>query len=77
MADVDLFWLVAGSVALTGYGLACVIWPWATCSRCRGRGKLPSPTGRYHRSCPRCTGSGRLYRVPVRVHRFLTGRGRR
>ena len=71
------FWTVTAVVLAVGYAGACLIWPWGTCSRCRGRGKLLSPTRRYHRSCPHCAGSGRLYRLPVRVVRFVRRGGAR
>jgi hypothetical protein len=69
-------WAAVLVVVLVVYVGACLLWPWASCGRCRGRGKLRSPTRRYHRSCPRCGGSGRLQRLPLRLFRSLRDRGR-
>jgi DnaJ-class molecular chaperone len=47
-----------GVVVLVVYLAACSIWPYTSCSRCKGRGRLPSPSGKSFRRCTRCAGSG-------------------
>lgn len=55
--------LLAAPVVLAGYLLTCAWWPLAACFRCRGDGKLRSPTGKSWRRCTRCKGSGERLRV--------------
>lgn len=45
-------------ILTAGYWLTAMIWPYRTCPRCHGTGKLYSPTGKTWRHCPRCTGTG-------------------
>lgn len=45
-------------VLLGAYLAVCTIWPYTSCSRCKGSGKLPSPSGKAFRRCTRCAGSG-------------------
>lgn len=47
------------------YYLACQIWPYTTCGRCKG-GKHHSPSGKAWRDCPRCGGSGKKRRLLAR-----------
>lgn len=56
--------LVLGLAGATcWYAVACLIWPYASCGRCEGGGKLRSPSGRTWRACPRCAGTGRRLRI--------------
>jgi len=55
---VGLGWLVV-------YYLACQIWPFTACGRCKG-GKHTSPSGKAWRHCTRCGGSGKRRRLLAR-----------
>lgn len=68
MDDGTLFLVILGVVALVAYLIACLVWPWGSCGRCKGRGKLRSPTRRYHRDCPSCGGKGRKLRAGRAVY---------
>jgi DnaJ-class molecular chaperone len=59
--------VTTGVVLLVSYVGACAWWPYGRCTRCKGQGKLFSPTRTNHRNCPRCTGTGRKVRVGRRV----------
>lgn len=54
-------------VLLTGYLAACACWPFTSCARCNGTGKLRSPSGRSWRPCPRCHGTGTRVRLGRRA----------
>jgi hypothetical protein len=64
----------AGGVYLALFAVALMLgpllsarfWPWRRCWRCRGRGRLYSPSRRGWRVCPRCdeTGIGRRVGAP-------------
>lgn len=59
-----------------GYLIACAVWPWAPCPRCKSK-KLSSPSGKYWRDCTRCGGRGRRLRLGRRLWRAATsGRDR-
>lgn len=53
--------LVVLALLAGGYLIACQVWPYKACSRCRG-GKHPSPSRQYWRHCGRCGGTGRRRR---------------
>lgn len=55
------------AVVLTGYLVACWMWPFAACMRCKGEGKFKSPWGGSWRKCRRCRGSGERLRVGRRL----------
>lgn len=57
-----LAWLIV-LLLLAGYLVACRIWPYASCGRCQGSGRSPSPSGKAWRPCTRCKGSGRRRRL--------------
>lgn len=59
-----------------GYAAACAFWPFTACSRCKGAGKLRSPSGRAFRLCPRCKASGRRLRLGRRLFTHVTRGGR-
>jgi DnaJ-class molecular chaperone len=62
------FWAVlAGTVWVAGYVIACRIWPYANCRKCEGAGKFRSPSGKAWRNCRRCKGSGSRVRYGRRV----------
>jgi hypothetical protein len=63
--------VLGGLVALAGYALACLVWPFAACRRCHGDGKSRSPSGRTWRACKRCKGTGRRLRVGRHVVNYL------
>lgn len=48
------------------YYLACQIWPYTKCGRCKGSGKHPSPSGKAFRLCSRCGGGGKKRRLFAR-----------
>lgn len=53
--------VLLGLAVVVGYLIACAVWPFKSCRRCDGTGKLRSPSGRAWRTCPRCRGRrGRL-----------------
>jgi hypothetical protein len=55
-------------LALAGlYVGACSVWPYKSCRRCRGGGKIRSPFGNTWRRCTRCTGNGQRLRIGGRV----------
>jgi hypothetical protein len=57
-------WLaLAALLWLTGYVLACWIWPFTAHGRCNGTGKFRSPSGRAWRPCRGCGGTGRKVRA--------------
>jgi hypothetical protein len=67
--------LVIGALVwAAGYAVACWIWPFANCPRCKGTGKLRSPTGKRFRLCRRCDHTGRRLRTGRRVYNFLRAR---
>ncbi|TDW88786.1 hypothetical protein EV647_5796 [Kribbella sp. VKM Ac-2566] len=59
--------ITAGLVIVAFYLLACVIWPYANCTRCAGDGKSRSLSGKKFRNCPRCKGTGRRRRIGRRL----------
>jgi hypothetical protein len=62
--------LVAAGVV--GYLVMCAVFPYASCPRCNGSGKLRSPSGKAFRNCRRCGGKGSR----VRLGRRILGAGR-
>lgn len=68
------FWVVVAGAAWTvGYVIACRIWPYANCRKCKGAGRFRSPSGRAWRNCRRCKGSGSRIRFGRRVWTKLAG----
>jgi len=65
--------IVLGLLLGTGYVLACALWPFAACRRCKGTGKKRSPSGKAWRSCGRCEGSGRRVRLGRLLYEALNG----
>jgi hypothetical protein len=69
---VDQGWLVFWVIVLALaagliYGVACFIWPYRDCRKCKGGGKFRSPSGKAWRRCRRCKGSGSRVRLGRRV----------
>jgi hypothetical protein len=63
-----VFWVVlAVTVWAFGYGIACFIWPYKDCGKCKGGGKFRSPSGKAWRRCRRCKGSGSRVRLGRRA----------
>lgn len=62
-------------VAVTGYAVACRVWPFEDCPRCNGSGTKRSPSGRAFRLCRRCKGAGRRVRTGRRFWIWLSGKG--
>jgi hypothetical protein len=51
-------WVILAAVALlAAYVLTCAVYPLTAHGRCKGTGKLRSPTGKAWRRCPGCRGS--------------------
>ncbi|MDN5855978.1 MAG: hypothetical protein L0K86_24690 [Actinomycetia bacterium] len=65
--------LLVAVVLAAGYLLACAVWPYTACGRCRGTGKRRSPTGRAWRPCRPCRGTGRRVRAGRRAYELLRG----
>ncbi len=67
--------VVLASLAALGYAayylIACAIFPFGHCRRCRGDGKRRSPSRRTFRLCRRCEGTGRRVRIGRRVWTYL------
>lgn len=61
----------AGLLWLACYIVACAIWPYAKCRKCEGKGRHPSPSGKFWRDCRRCKGSGRRIRSGRRMWNYL------
>ena len=61
-------------LAAGGYLLAAAVWPFAAHGRCKGTGKLRSPSGRSWRTCRGCGGTGRKLRLGRRVFETLQSR---
>ncbi|MEV8377832.1 hypothetical protein AB0P21_34155 [Kribbella sp. NPDC056861] len=57
--------IVTGVAAF--YLLACAVWPFGKCRRCKGVGKFKSPFGNAFRHCGRCDGSGLRVRFGRKV----------
>ncbi|WP_433215658.1 hypothetical protein ACQP00_06270 [Dactylosporangium sp. CS-047395] len=65
--------ILLASLAAAGYATyylgACAIFPFGSCRRCDGTGKLRNPfSRRMFRLCPRCDGTGRRVRIGRRVY---------
>lgn len=54
---------LAGAAWLGGYAVACWIWPFRNCRRCKGTARIMSPSGKAFRACRRCKASGRRLRA--------------
>ena len=74
---------VVGLFVTLGYSATCVIWPFRSCRRCRGTGRLQSPVIRAVRLCPTCEATGlriragrHLWNQLRRIHRANRGRNR-
>lgn len=65
--------VLAAAVGIPLYLLACVIWPYRACTKCRGYGKFRSPSGRAWRYCPKCGGRGAQIRTGRRIWAYLKG----
>ena len=56
--------ILAAVIATLCYGFGCWLWPFGTCRRCHGTGKLRSPFGgKSFRLCRRCHTTGRRVRL--------------
>jgi hypothetical protein len=67
--------LVVGALAVTGaYFLGCLVWPYEACTRCKGKGRFRSPSGRAWRACGKCKGKGSRIRWGRRVWGRFSGR---
>ena len=65
--DGLLLLALAAIARLAGYAVAVRSWPFTSCLKCHGDGKLRSPSGRNRRRCTRCKGTGRRLRLGRRV----------
>lgn len=75
---MDRGWLIFWAIAIglgwgCGYVVACAIWPYGACRKCKGGGRFMSPSGRAWRLCRRCKGSGARVRFGRRVWSWLAG----
>ena len=67
-------WVIATLAAIVGvaaYAIACWIWPFADCKRCKGKGAFRSPSKKYRRTCRKCKGSGTRLRTGRRIWNAL------
>jgi hypothetical protein len=62
-----VIWFALGVGWLAAYLLACWVYPYAACPRCKGSGKRRSPSGKAFRDCRRCGGRGRRVRIGRRI----------
>jgi hypothetical protein len=60
-------WFVIGVGWVAVYSVACWLYPYAACPRCKGKGKRHSPSGKTFGDCRRCKGKGRRVRVGRRI----------
>lgn len=67
--------LVVGPVWLAGYMVACWIFPFAACRKCKGVGKFKAPNGKTWRRCRRCKGSGERLRVGRKIWNYYRKAG--
>lgn len=66
-----LLLLILAAVTL-GYVLACWLWPFVACRRCKGNGKRRALFGgRAFGICSRCDGTGRQLRPGRRAINYL------
>jgi hypothetical protein len=68
--DITTALTLIGIALLAGFGYAitCLIWPYGSCRRCSGSGKLRSPFGGdAYRRCPRCKATGARLRLGRRL----------
>jgi hypothetical protein len=56
---------------LIGYPAACAFWPFTSCRKCEGNGKLRSPSRKNWRPCRRCKATGTRVRLGRRVMNWL------
>jgi hypothetical protein len=69
--------LFAAMVWAAGYFVACSLWPFTNCRRCKGDGKKRSPSGRNWRPCKKCKGTGRRVRTGRRFWTWASGQPER
>lgn len=72
--DPWLGWLMLAGLAAVWAGVyvvACAIWPFTNCRKCKGQGKHRSPSGKAWRKCRKCKGSGTRIRGGRRVWNWL------
>ncbi len=51
--------IVVALLLAAGCVLACVVWPFTACGRCKGSGRRRSASGKTWQACRRCGGSGK------------------
>lgn len=61
--------VVIALVVIALWFTASVWWPFGPCRKCRGTGRMRSPTRLYWRACPRCGGNGRRVRTGAQAFR--------
>lgn len=77
--DARVLLVLVAACWLAGWLVACRVWPYVACPRCKGTGKRRSPSGRAWRACPRCKGTGRRLRAGrllLNWYRGISGRSR-
>jgi hypothetical protein len=63
--------VAVGLIAVVWYLIACWLWPFAACWRCKGDGKRRSPSGRAWRPCRRCRGTGARRRIGRMIYAYF------
>jgi hypothetical protein len=68
--------ILLASLTAAGYALWTIllaaVFPFGSCRRCDGTGKLRNPFARKtFRLCPRCDGTGRRVRIARRAYEYL------
>ena len=65
-------WLILAAIGYAAYySLACWLFPFGRCRRCKGAGKLASPSGRHFRLCRRCKHTGLRLRLGRKAYNWL------
>ncbi len=67
-------WLISIGVVLlwaAGYAIACWLWPFTRCGRCKGTGRRPSPTGKAWGPCRKCKGKAARIRTGRKTFNWL------
>jgi hypothetical protein len=59
--------VIAGLLWTAVYLVACLLFPFAACTLCKGDGRKRSGSGRAWRRCRRCKGTGERLRVGARI----------
>ena len=65
---------LAGAGWLLWYAFACWRWPFRSCPKCKGLGRIHAPSGKTFRMCKWCGGSARRLRAARRIYNYFHAR---